>query len=407
MLIACALLVFSVLAWQAVVWSLVVPAADLTAEVLQQRARSALAARREGRTLPPETRFETSAPQEPRRWGNYAYAVYVDAVRRDLGAALQASDVRVIRVAAPSEIWVKLGDGADDWLVLTWRLAGPRTPFAAIVVLVAGALVVLGGAALSARRLTAPLASLAGAAGRVAQGEVIQSATLRGPREVRSLASAFQSMSQQLAEADEQRELMLGGISHDLRTPLARVRVAIDLLDHGDASLIEEMTASVEEMDRMIGQFLHYVRAGYREKPSPASLDEVLSAALAAHRADARLQWRWAAPDMRSFAVECARHCVLNLVQNALEYGVSPIEVGTAATPTSVLLRVTDCGPGLDAAQWLEALRPFRRLHTAPAAGHSGLGLALIDRLVRSCGGTLHAERTPLHFIVTVTLPTA
>jgi len=311
----------------------------------------------------------------------------------------------VIRVAAPSEIWVKLGDGAQGWLVLTWRLVGPRTPLAAVVVLAAGALIVLGGAALSARRLTAPLAALAAAAGRVAEGEMIRLATLQGPSEVRSLAMALQSMSRRLAEVDEQRELMLGGISHDLRTPLARVRVAIDLLDRADAALIGEMTASVEEMDRMIGQFLRYVRANYQERPAPAALDEVVADALAAHRSDPRLHFQLAAAGVRSFAVECARHTVLNLVQNAIEYGSAPIRVRTAAAPNAVMLEVADGGRGLDEARWLEALRPFERLDKAPGEGHSGLGLALVDRLVRTSGGTLRSERTSQQFIVTVTLP--
>jgi two-component system osmolarity sensor histidine kinase EnvZ len=212
-------------------------------------------------------------------------------------------------------------------------------------------------------------------------------------------------MSRRLAEVDEQRELMLGGISHDLRTPLARVRVAIDLLDHANAALIGEMTASVEEMDRMIGQFLRYVRANYQECPSPAALDDVVADALAAHRSDPRLHLQLAAAGVRSFAVECARHTVLNLVQNAIEYGSAPIRVRTAAATNAVILEVADGGRGLDEAQWLQALRPFERLDKGPGEGHSGLGLALVDRLVRTSGGTLRSERTSQDFIVTVTLP--
>lgn len=406
-LIASTLLGFSLIAWQAVVWSLIVPAADLTAEVLQQHAQAALAARREGRTTPPETRFEAAAPPvTPRRVGGYAYAVYVETVRHNLQAALHSPDVRVVRLAAPSEIWVKVPDEPNRWLVLTWRLAGPRTPLAAIGVLGAGALIVLGGAAFFARRLTAPLAALAAGAGRIAEGEKIDIATTGDLREVRSLAVAFQSMSHRLAELDEQRELMLGGISHDLRTPLARVRVAIDLLDHRDAALIDEMTASVGEMDRMIGQFLHYVRGNYRERPTPASFDELISEVLAAYRSDRRVQWQLSAAATRSFAVECARHTALNLMQNALEYGLAPISVRTAVTPNAVLLSIADCGQGLDETEWLEALRPFRRLGAPPSQGHSGLGLALVDRLLRTCGGTLRADRTAEQFIVTVTLPT-
>src|SRR4030081_134820 len=93
-------------------------------------------------------------------------------------------------------------------------------------------------AAVFARRLTAPLATLVDAARRVGDGEVVAVDTSSGPSEVRSLAVAFQAMSQRLVELDERRELMLAGLSHDLRSPLARMRVAVDLLESSEAGLI-------------------------------------------------------------------------------------------------------------------------------------------------------------------------
>jgi hypothetical protein len=138
-------------------------------------------------------------------------------------------------------------------------------------------------------------------------------------------------MSQRLAELDEQRELMLGGISHDLRTPLARLRVAVELLDKDDAALTREIAANIEEMDRMIGQFLHYARAGYRETPARASLDEIVRQTLAIYASDERLRLEPGAAEPRLFAIDSVRHMLLNLVQNALEYGRPPVTVRSSS----------------------------------------------------------------------------
>jgi len=405
-LIGSTLLLFSIIAWQAMVWTIIVPAAELTVQVLTQRAQTAIAAQHTGQALPPDTRFEDAlSPDMARRFHGFAYGAYVDVVRRDLQTALNSPDVRIGRVPPPSEVWVRMPDAPDRWLVMSWRLGGPKAPLAALGVLASGALIVLVGAGLSARRLTAPLAGLAAAAARVAAGETVDIATAAGPSEVRSLAVAFQSMSHRLAELDAQRELMLGGISHDLRTPLARIRVAVELLDAQDPALVDEMTASVEEMDRMIGQFLNYVRANYRERPSAASLDDVARETLAAHGGNAHFQLALGAGEMRYFAVECVRHTLLNLVQNAFEYGRVPVSVCTSASAQEIEFTVADHGVGLSPAEWSEAVKPFHRLRSQPDKGHTGLGLALVDRLVGMCGGSLQSKQIRGGFNVTVRLP--
>src|SRR6266700_4176447 len=212
LLIAGALLLFSIIAWQAMAWTVVVPAAQATAHVLTERAQAALAARDEGRPLPPDTRFEQSDPPHTTlHLRGVAYAHYVDAIRRDLSSSLESPDVRIGRMAAPLELWIHVPDAQGRWLVMSWRPGGPQASLATLGVMTAGALIVLVAAGFSARRLTAPLAGLAAAAARLGEGERVEIATNSGPSEVRSLAVAFQSMSHRLGELDEQRELMLGG----------------------------------------------------------------------------------------------------------------------------------------------------------------------------------------------------
>jgi two-component system osmolarity sensor histidine kinase EnvZ len=408
LLIAVTIAVFAVISWQAIIWTALVPSAEAAASLLTERAHAALAAQRSGGPLPEGARFESGGwvPMKP-RYAGLALRTYMERVRSRVAANLDASEVRIQRYAAPSEIWVRTPERPDAWLVLTWRIAGPGAPLATLVVWGAAAALALGAAALSARRLTAPLAELAAAAARVAEGERVQIETASGPSEVRSLAVAFQSMSHRLAELDAQRELMLAGISHDLRTPLARLRVAAELLDKDDAALTREITANVEEMDRMIGQFLHYARAGFRETPAGASLDEIARQTLAIYASDERLRLELGAADARLFAIDSVRHMLLNLAQNALEYGRPPVTVRTSATATAISFEVRDRGAGLSAAQWAEAMRPFHRLQDRPGGTHAGLGLAMVERLVRMCGGSWEGRQIEGGFTVTVRLPAA
>jgi two-component system, OmpR family, osmolarity sensor histidine kinase EnvZ len=408
LLIAVTILVFAVISWQAIIWTALVPSAEAAASLLTERAHAALAAQRNGGPLPEGARFESAGwvSMKP-GYAGLAMRTYIERVRRRLAVNLDSSDVRIQRYTAPSEIWVRTPEFPDSWLVLTWRIAGPGAPLATLVVWGAAAALALGAAAISARRLAAPLAELAAAAARVAEGEQVQIETSSGPSEVRALAVAFQSMSHRLAELDEQRELMLGGISHDLRTPLARLRVAAELLDKDDATLTREITANIEEMDRMIGQFLHYARAGFRETPVRASLDEIARQTLAIYASDERLRLELGAADVRLFAIDSVRHMLLNLVQNALEYGRPPVTVRTFATATEISFEVRDRGAGLSAAQWAEAMRPFHRLKDQPGGTHAGLGLAMVERLVRMCGGSLEGRQIEAGFTVTVRLPAA
>jgi len=155
----------------------------------------------------------------------------------------------------------------------------------------------------------------------------------------------------------------------------------------------------------MIGQFLHYVRSGYRETPVRAVLDDIVRSALAPLSGDARMQYQYGAPEPCYLSVELVRHITLNLVQNALEHGNAPVKVATSAATDSVQIVVRDAGAGVSALDWPEALRPFSRLRAKPGGGHAGLGLALVDRLVRAGHGTLTARQVDGGFQVSVTLP--
>jgi two-component system, OmpR family, osmolarity sensor histidine kinase EnvZ len=111
------------------------------------------------------------------------------------------------------------------------------------------------------------------------------------------------------------------------------------------------------------------------------------------------------APENRLFAADSVRHALLNLVQNALEYGRPPVTVRTSSSAAEIQIEVHDRGAGLTEAEWSEAVRPFHRLRAPPGGTHTGLGLAMVDRLVHVSGGRLDAKRTVDGFVIVVRLP--
>jgi two-component system osmolarity sensor histidine kinase EnvZ len=407
LLIASTLAAFSVVAWAAIVWTTVIPVARATADVLAQRTNAAIAAYRSGAALPDGVALnEGPTATAAARMRGFAFSFYLINLRRRLQENLPGAQVFVARSVMPTTIWIRTPQIPRRWLVLTSRLGRPETPMAVVAVIMMGAVLALVGAALFARRLTAPLADLVEATERVAEGERVSVNPASGPSEVRSLAIAFQTMSHRLAEIDEQRELMLAGLSHDLRSPLARVRVAIELLDPRDTMLAQQMAVEVEEIDRIVGQFLHYVRAGYRESPVKASADELVRETLAQYASGTQLHLELSVAEPRMLAVEGLRHILLNLVQNAFEYGQPPVVVRTRVEHDVLQVSVEDRGAGLSDQDWRDAIRPFQRLRATPGTGHTGLGLAMVDRLVQASRGTLSARRIEGGFVVEVTLAT-
>jgi two-component system osmolarity sensor histidine kinase EnvZ len=405
LLITCALVFFSFIAWAALVWTTLIPAAEVTAHVLAQRATLAAASYKAGMPLPDGVqvvRDEASFPQARRR-AEFSLSLYLNHLRKQLQADIPGSRVLVARTVMPTELWVRTAQVPDRWFVLTWQVARPETPFAMGGLVLAGGLLSLVAAAVFARRLTAPLAALVEATRRVGEGEVVAVDASSGPSEVRSLAVAFQAMSQRLAELDERRELMLAGLSHDLRSPLARMRVAVDLLESSDADLTGQITTDVEEIDRIVGQFLHYVRAGYRETPERAIADEIVRDALGHYLRTGELNLELNATGSRLLPVESVRRVVINLVQNAFEHGQAPVTVRTLQRPGELQVSVEDRGQGISVQEWQEAIRPFHRLRAAPGIGHSGLGLATVDRLVRAAHGSFMGRQIQGGFVVDAT----
>jgi two-component system osmolarity sensor histidine kinase EnvZ len=240
-----------------------------------------------------------------------------------------------------------------------------------------GALVLvlaLGGAYFIVSRINRPLRELTHAAEQMGRGATPQPVTERGPSETGTLAQAFNKMAADLKRLDDERVLLLAGVSHDLRTPLSRIRLGIEMMgDKGDEELRSGLVQDIEDIDAAIGQFLDFARLRDAEEAMPDSdLNALVENAIARY-ARVSKPVRFEPGEVRPLAVRprAMQRLLANLVDNR------------------VYLEVLDRGPGIpeDAAERM--LQPFTRLDTARSGSGTGLGLAIVDRIARMHGGTV------------------
>lgn len=251
------------------------------------------------------------------------------------------------------------------------------------------------GASLIAASISRPLRALASAAQRVGRGERPAPLAEQGPRELATVASAFNRMANDLAALERERAMVLAGISHDVRTPLSRLRLALEM-SGADAATAEGMRADIEEMDQVIGQFLEFARgeAEPREAQDPAPL----LAEIGEHYAKLGRRVQVASVDAGPFpfARMALRRAIGNLVDNALRHAGEPVEVQVRREQDHVVVEVLDRGPGIPPDEAERLKRPFTRLDEARGGGGgAGLGLAIVDRIARAHGGRLELAPRP------------
>lgn len=317
-------------------------------------------------------------------------------VRRQLGNGTRFAGSR----EGVEGIWVSFQIDPDDPADLFWvmlpreRFERGRTAEWLGWGIAAGMLAMLG-AYLIVQRVARPLAQIASAARQIGRGEPAPRLPEEGPSEINEVSRAFNQMSDDLAQLESDRALILAGVSHDLRTPLARLRLGIEMTGaHPDD--IDAMSTDVEEMDKIIAQFLDFARGSADE-----SLVDVDGAELATDLV-ASYQRRGLANVVQGIVgsadlhfqgkPKALRRAVSNLIDNALRYAgnTNPIELSCERSPVGIVFSVRDRGPGIPADQVERLKRPFTRLEAARTdARGSGLGLAIVDRVARAHGGRL------------------
>jgi len=247
----------------------------------------------------------------------------------------------------------------------------------------------LVGAWLIASRIARPLAEVTRAAGRIGRGEPHQPLPEDGARELQTVASAFNRMASDLESMERERAMVLAGISHDLRTPLTRLRLALEM-SGAESGTSRAMIADIEEIDAILGQFLDFAR-GTDEEKSAQDLGLVL-AELAEHYARLGKPVSVHEHDLPPFpfARVAVHRAIANLVDNALTYAGGTVDVMTFSAEGKVSVEVRDRGPGVPDGDSERLKRPFTRLDPSRRGpSGAGLGLAIVERIARAHGGRL------------------
>ncbi|MBM3351521.1 MAG: HAMP domain-containing protein [Betaproteobacteria bacterium] len=324
---------------------------------------------------------------------------FINLVADKIRARLGEATIITVNHYGIEGLWITFSIGMDDFWVVIPRFHVER-PFpwqwlgwGALVL----ALSLLGGYVLTFR-INRPLNLLVTAANQLRNGERPERLPEDSVSELREVSSTFNKMADSLAELDAERTMILAGVSHDIRTPLARLRLAVEMLPEKEAGYLKDgMVKDIADMDNIIHQFLDFVKGTEGEPTQMTDLNTLLQA----------LQERQARAG-RNLVIELAptyfipirplamQRLLDNLVGNAYNYGGGQVRVTNRITASYVVISVLDSGPGIPESHLEKLLRPFQRLDTARSnAGGSGLGLAIADRIAKLHHGKLELLNRP------------
>ncbi len=279
------------------------------------------------------------------------------------------------------------------WIAFPTRpLAQEELPTRALAWTLTVFLLLLFMAYAFARYLAGPLRELANAVARVGSGETPPPLPETGPSEIAAVNRGFNAMLSSLRQIEHDRALLLAGISHDLRTPLARLRLGVEM-GGGDAGMRDGMVADIEEMDRIVGQFLEFARGDDFTAVDTVDVNDIVGNVVARYRAAGK-DITFAAGDAPPLAlrVTALSRLLSNLIDNAFAYGAAPVAIATRAEGNAVVIDVMDRGPGIDAGDAVRMKQPFTRSSASRSrsdgAAGAGLGLAIVERVARLHGGS-------------------
>jgi two-component system, OmpR family, osmolarity sensor histidine kinase EnvZ len=330
-------------------------------------------------------------PKEfPGKKSNPLAGFFTNELSKELSLELN-EPVSVVFTFKPSpQLWIHFPSLGNVWireplrfyaeydaaLIIGWLLGIPLLTALATLILV--------------RQLNRPLALLQTSARRYTLlGETPKLKVDSGPVEIRQVNAAFNLMISSLEQAASDRTIMLAGISHDLRTPLTRMRLAAELMP--DADLREGMVYDIDDMDEILAQFISYMRDGSDEVAQSADLHHLLQELIIQYKHVNILYQPQHLPAMLIRPLSIKR-MVSNIINNALRYGREPIFISTTLLPSQLTLTVRDSGDGIQMADLNSLTEPFVRGESARTVQGSGLGLAIVKRISGLHGGTLNVR---------------
>ena len=265
-----------------------------------------------------------------------------------------------------------------------------------IMWMIGTSLILFGVATIFMRNQVSPLRRLASAAENFGRGHDTPNFSPSGATEVRQAASAFMSMRDRIQRQMQQRTEMLAGVSHDLRTPLTRMKLQLAMLDKSNE--IDELTSDVEAMETMIEGYLNFARGEGSEEVNPIEAKALLQEIIhEARRNSIQISLQINDSVELLIARNAFKRAITNLIDNAANYG-EQIEIVLKLNGSVIELIFDDDGPGIPVEMREEVFKPFFRLDQSRNVdtGGTGLGLSIARDIVRTHGGDIILSESPL-----------
>ena len=330
-------------------------------------------------------------------WHPFFFYILEDALARRTGVTRH-----LLSESTPQGTWywstIETGSGALSVGLSKTRI-GSQPLVALLVALVAGVLVAAALALWLARRITRPLALLEAASARIGQGTGPSLLPETGPREVAALSRRFNAMALQVQDLLTARTTLLAGVSHDLRTPLARMRLALEIMKTDPAAaLIARMEHDIEQMNQLIANVLDLARGLEHEVPVTTELSDFLHEIAVDFSASGSVIFVDCPPGQMAIARHALRRAIGNLLQNAQRYAAGTrVDLVCTVERPGWRIGILDRGPGIDPSRMEVMFQPFQRgdPSRSPATGGSGLGLAIVRELAHANGWVVTLSSRP------------
>ena len=251
---------------------------------------------------------------------------------------------------------------------------------------------------------TRPIANLAKAAEKFGKGEFVKEFRPSGAKEIRQAAYEFDRMRKRISIHLNQRSEMLSGISHDLRTPLTRLKLQLALLKQQD--LAKKMSDDIEEMERMLNEYLEFSRHQKTEDTETININNLITDVIKKYDSK-QISVHFEENPKINIRLNTIKRCLINLIDNGLFYG-KKVEIITKKTISDLIIFIDDNGPGIPKKEYQNVMKPFYRIDKSRSQNKSGvgLGLSIANDIIRSHGGNISLDKSPLNGLrVRISLP--
>ena len=340
-------------------------------------------------------------PEEtPERW----YSPMDRSLRRELKTAFGSSywfDTTTYKEVV--DLRIKYGNGILKIFFPKHKISPSSARIFALWITLPGLLLIMI-AIVFLKNQTRPIVNLAKAAEKFGKGEFIKEFRPSGAREIRQAAYEFDKMRKRITIHLNQRSEMLSGISHDLRTPLTRLKLQLALLKQQD--LAKKMSDDIEEMERMLNEYLEFAKYQKNEETETVSLNNIIKDITKKYE-NKKINFSIEENLEINVRPNSIKRCLVNLMDNGLSYG-KKVEIFAKKTSNNIIIFVDDDGPGIPEKEYQNVIKPFYRIDKSRGQNKSGvgLGLSIANDIIRSHGGNISLNKSPLQGLrVEISLP--